>query len=212
MCPFCYIGKRRFEEALKQYPEKDAVAVEWKSFQLNPDMETDPTKNINQYLSEHRGIPVEQAKALNDRVTAMALDVGLEYDFDRAIVANSFDAHRLSHYAKKHGRQDAMEERLFRAYFTEGKNTADHETLVQLAEEIGLDSSEVRLMLAGREYADNVGRDIYEAHQVGAQGVPFFVFDSKYSVSGAQPTELFLQVLTRISSEGSQPPQGRLEE
>lgn len=199
MCPFCYIGKRRFEQALQQFPDKEHVEIEWKSFQLNPDMVTDPDKNINQFLAEHKGISIAQAKQMNDRVTDMAREVGLHYDFDKAIVANSFDAHRLSHFAKKQGKQDAIEERLFKAYFTEGKNTADHGMLIQLAEEAGLNPDETRMMLAGNEFADAVNNDIYQAHQVGARGVPFFVFDNKYAVSGAQPVEVFLQVLNKIA-------------
>lgn len=199
MCPFCYIGKRKFEQALEQFPGKASVKVEWKSFQLNPDMKTDPSMNINDYLAEHKGIPVARAKEMNEHVTAMAAEVGLTYDLGKAVVANSFDAHRLSHFAKKYGRQDAMEERLFKAYFTEGKNTADHETLVSLAVEAGLNAEEVRAMLTGTEFSDDVNRDIYEASQVGARGVPFFVFNNKFAVSGAQPSELFLQVLNKVS-------------
>ncbi|MDD8018479.1 MAG: DsbA family oxidoreductase [Bacteroidota bacterium] len=201
MCPFCYIGKRKFETALEQFPQKNNVEIEWKSFQLNPDMETDPKKNINEYLAEHKGIGIDQAKRMNDCVTAMAKEVGLRYDFDKAIVANSFDAHRLSHLAKKYGKQDAMEERLFKAYFTEGKNTADHETLIHLAEEIGLNADEVQTMLGGNDFSDAVNSDLYEAQQVGARGVPFFVFNNTYAVSGAQPTELFLSALTQSYGE-----------
>jgi predicted DsbA family dithiol-disulfide isomerase len=204
MCPFCYIGKRHFETALKDFSGKDSVTVTWKSFQLSPDMVTDPSKNINQYLAEHKGISLAQAKAMNDQVTAMAREAGLEYDFSRAVVANSFDAHRLSHFAKLHGVQDAVEERLFKAYFTEGKNTADHETLVQIAAESGLDAGAVRTMLAGDAFAEDVERDIYEAQQVGARGVPFFVFNNKYAISGAQPSHLFLQVLNKIADETKQ--------
>jgi predicted DsbA family dithiol-disulfide isomerase len=206
MCPFCYIGKRKFEAALEQFLHKNEIEVEWKSFQLNPDMKTDPSKNINEYLAEHKGISEYQAKQMNDRVTAMAAEVGLHYDFDKAIVANSFDAHRLSHYAKTQGKQDAMEERLFKAYFTEGKNTADHETLVHLAEEVGLKADDVRKMLSSNEFSDDVTKDIYEAQQVGARGVPFYVFDDSYVVSGAQPSKLFLQVLEKSYAEkaGSQ--------
>jgi len=199
MCPFCYIGKRNFELALKEFPQKEQVEIEWKSFQLNPAMVTDPSKNINEFLAEHKGISVAQAKQMNDRVTEMAREVGLHYDFDKAIVANSFDAHRLSHFAKKHGVQNAVEELLFKAYFTEGKNTADHEILIAIAVEAGLNSEEARTMLASNQFADDVNNDIYEAQQVGARGVPFFVFDYKYAVSGAQPSELFLQVLNRAS-------------
>ncbi len=201
MCPFCYIGKRKFERALEKFSAKEHVEIEWKSFQLNPDMKTDPTKNVNQFLAEHKGIPFSRAKQMNDRVTAMAQEVGLQYDFDKAIVANSFDAHRLSHFAKSHGKQDAMEERLFKAYFTEGKNTADHETLIGIAVEVGLNGDEVRAVLSGTEYTEAVNNDIDQAHRIGVHGVPFFVFNNTYAVSGAQPAEVFLQVLEKIYDE-----------
>lgn len=201
MCPFCYIGKRHFEKALEQFEGRADVSITWKSFQLNPNAVTDPNRSVNQYLADAKGISVEQAKQMNDRVTAMAAEAGLQYDFDKAIVANSFDAHRLSHLAKKEGKQDAMEERLFRAYFSEGLNTADHETLVRLAVEVGLDAQVVRTMLAGTDFADDVERDVYEAQQVGARGVPFFVFNNRYALSGAQPPQLFLQVLQKVAAD-----------
>lgn len=201
MCPFCYIGKRKFEQALREFPQRDNVEIEWKSFQLNPSMMTDPSRNISEFLAEHKGISIAQAKQMNDRVTAMANEVGLHYDFDKAIVANSFDAHRLTHFAKNHGVQNALEELLFKAYFTEGKNTADHETLIAIGVEAGLNSDEIRTMLASSQFTDDVNNDIYEARQVGARGVPFFVFDNTYAVSGAQPSELFLQVLNKVSNK-----------
>ncbi len=201
MCPFCYIGKRKFEHALNEFSHKDQVTIVWKSFQLNPAMKTDPSKNINDYLSEAKGWSLDQARQMNDRVTAMAGDVGLTYDFDKAIVANSFDAHRLIQLAKAHGLGDAAEERLFRAYFTEGRNTADHETLLELGTDIGLDASDVRQMLESNQYAEAVQRDIYEAQQVGARGVPFFVFNRRYAVSGAQQPETFLGALNTAWSE-----------
>ncbi len=201
MCPFCYIGKRRFEQALDQFPHKDEVEVEWKSFQLNPALKTDASKNINQYLAETKGWTLEYARQMNDYVTNMAIKVGLTYNMDKAIVANSFDAHRLSHLAKKYGKQDELGERLFRAYFTEGKNTADHATLVQLGVDIGLEAAEVQQMLDSKEYSDEVRRDSFEAQQVGVSGVPFFVLDNKYAVSGAQKSEMFLAGLQKAWEE-----------
>ncbi len=201
MCPFCYIGKRRFEKALEKFDGRNEVRVVWKSYQLNPDLITDPSRNINEYLAEHKGISLEEAKALNDRVTAMAREVGLIYDFDKTVVANSFDAHRLSHFAKRYGRQDAMEERLFRAYFTEGLNTADHGILTELATEVGLGPTEVGAVLASDEFGHEVEQDIYEAYQIGVQGVPFFLFEDKYAVSGAQSAERFVEVLDRLARE-----------
>jgi predicted DsbA family dithiol-disulfide isomerase len=146
MCPFCYIGKRRFELALEQFSHKNDIRVEWKSFQLNPAMKTEPGKSINEYLAEIKGWPIEQAKELNDQVTQMASDIGLQYDFDKAVVANSFDAHRLIQFAKVNSKGDIMEELLFNAYFTEGKNIADHSILAELANDAGMDKEAVLKM------------------------------------------------------------------
>lgn len=198
MCPFCYIGKRKFEIALNQFSGKDKVEIEWRSFQLNPDMKTDPDKSINEYLSESKGWTLDYTRKANEHVTAIAKQVGLIYNFDKAVVANSFDAHRLSHLAKKYGLQNQTEEKLFSAYFTEGKNTADHETLVQIGTESGLNEEEVRTMLKGKDFEDAVRQDIYYAQQLGINAVPFFLFDDKYAVTGAQESATFLKVLNTV--------------
>ncbi len=197
MCPFCYIGKRKFENALEKFSHKDEVEIVWKSFQLDPTIVTDPNTSIHEYLAERKGWTLQHAKEMNDYVTNLAKEVGLTYNFDKAVIANSFDAHRFSHFAKKHGLQDQAEERLFSAYFTEGKNTADHATLIQLGSEIGLDKAEVKKMLESNEFADEVNKDIYEARQVGARGVPFFVLSGKYAVSGAQDSAVFAKSLEK---------------
>jgi len=201
MCPWCYIGKRRFGAALDRFPEKHKVRVTWKSFQLNPGMKTDPDKSINAYLAEIKGWAIERAQQSNDYVTALAAKEGLTYRFDRAIVANSFDAHRLLQMAKAHDLGDAAEERLFHAYFTEGKNTADHATLVTLGAEIGLDRDEVAQMLRNNTFAAEVRQDVTEAQQLGIRGVPFYVIDRKYGISGAQETGVFLQALRTAFAE-----------
>lgn len=201
MCPFCYIGKRKFEQALSQFPHKEQINIVWKSFQLNPAMKTEPGKNINQYLAEVRGWSLAEAKRMNDHVTGMAREVGLTYDFDKAVVANSWDAHRLIQLAKQQGLGDAAEERLFRAYFTEGRDTSDHATLFELGTEIGLDAATVQQMLASNQFAEAVRQDVYEARQVGAQGVPFFVLNRRYAVSGAQQPETFLGALNAAWAE-----------
>ncbi|TAE25814.1 MAG: DsbA family oxidoreductase [Cytophagales bacterium] len=201
MCPFCYIGKRKFEAALDQFPHKDQINVIWKSFQLNPDMPTDPSRSVLDYLAEVKGIPLAQAEQMHDHVTAMAREVGLEYHFDKAVVANSFDAHRFIQLAKQHGLGDAAEERIFRAYFTEGRNTADHTTLTELGTEIGLDKIEVEKMLQTDAFTEAVEQDIYESRQIGVRGVPFFVINRKYAVSGAQPPETFLGALQTAWAE-----------
>ncbi|HVS93474.1 MAG TPA: DsbA family oxidoreductase [Mucilaginibacter sp.] len=201
MCPFCYIGKRRFESAMNQFGHKDQLEVEWKSFQLNPYMKTDPSVNINQYLAEAKGITADHARQLNDYVTGMAAKEGLKYDFDKAIVANSFDAHRLSRLAKRHGLSDEMEEALFKAYFTEGKNTDDKQTLVDLGAAVGLDRDEIIQMLESDAFADKVKHDIAEAQYLGIQGVPFFVLNNKYGISGAQEVPAFSETLEKAFSE-----------
>jgi predicted DsbA family dithiol-disulfide isomerase len=201
MCPFCYIGKRKFEKALAEFAHKDRVDVTWKSFQLDPNLKTDPNTNINKMLAERKGWTLEYAKEVNAYVTNLAKQVGLTYNFDKAIVANSFDAHRFSHLAKKHGLQDKAEEIIFSAYFTEGKNTADHATLIELGENIGLDTAETTRILASKEYSNDVLQDIGEAQEIGVNGVPFFVINRKYAISGAQESNMFLQALEKAWDE-----------
>ncbi len=197
MCPFCYIGKRRLEGALEQFPHKNDIDIEWKSFQLDPNTSSQPGKKTYDYLAERYGRDRNWAVEMHKNVSDQAKAVGLEYDFDKAIIANSFDAHRLSHLAKKYNLGNPLEELIFKAYFTEGKDVANHETLVELGKEVGLDETEIRTMLASDLYADAVRSDIAEAQQIGVKGVPFFVMDRKYAVSGAQPVEAFLQTLEK---------------
>ncbi|MDB5109762.1 MAG: DsbA family oxidoreductase [Mucilaginibacter sp.] len=201
MCPFCYIGKRRFENALQHFTHKNDVEIEWKSFQLNPNLKTDPAINITQYLADVKGWTTEYAQQLNDRVTEMAAGEGLTYDFEKAVVANSFDAHRLAHLAKKHGLGDQAEEALFKAYFTEGKNIADHGDLTELGMSIGLEENEIKHTLESDTYAGDVKHDIAEAGYLGISGVPFFVMNGKYAVSGAQMVPVFLETLEKSYSE-----------
>lgn len=200
MCPFCYIGKRKFEKALQQFEHKDEIEIIWKSFQLDPDLKTEG-KNVNEYLAERKGLSLYHAKQLNDRVTKIAAEVGLHYDFDKAVVANSFDAHRFVHLASKYDKGGLAEESLFRAYFTEGKNIAENKTLIALGVELGIDGTEVKAMLESDPLSNEVTNDIKEAEMLGISGVPFFVFNRKYGISGAQQTEIFLSALEKSFSE-----------
>jgi len=197
VCPFCYIGKRKFEAALSDFKHASDVEIIWKSYQLSPEMKTIPGKSIHQYLSEHKRISLSEATAMNSQVAGWAMQVGLQYHFDKAIPANTFRAHRFSHLAKQHGVQNEAEEKLFSAYFTEGKNIDDLETLVQIGTEIGMEASSVKEVLESDKYADAVRSDIQEAYSLGLRGVPFFVFDRKYSVSGAQDSKVFLTTLEK---------------
>ena len=201
MCPFCYIGKRKFEKALAQFPHKDKVNVIWKSFQLDPTTITDPTLNTIDNLAQKKGWSKEQANQTIAHVTGIAKQVGLDFHFEKAVVANSLDAHRLSHLAKKYGKQNELEEKLFSAYFIEGKNTADFNTLLQIATELGLDKTEVSALLKSNTYTNEVYHDIKQAQQIGVNGVPFFLLDNKYAVSGAQESETFLGALTKAYEE-----------
>lgn len=201
VCPFCYIGKRKFEHALEQFEHKDEIEIQWRSFELQPGLKTDGSKNQYEHLAESKGWTLDYSKKVHDHVTQSAKEVGLEYNFDIAVPANTFNAHRLSHLAAKHGLQGEAEERLFRAYFTEGRDIDDDETLVELGVEIGLPEAEIREMLQGDLYADEVKKDIAKARQVGVQGVPFFVLNNKYAVSGAQPSEVFLEALQKAYEE-----------
>jgi predicted DsbA family dithiol-disulfide isomerase len=204
MCPFCYIGKRRFEDALQNFEHKNDIEIEWKSFQLNPDLVTDPSINIDEYLAEKKGFTIEHAQQLNNHVTQMAAEGGLIYNLDKAVVANSFKAHRFSHLAKKHCLGIEAEEQLFKAYFTDSKNIDDNEILIELGKEIGLDAAEIKQVLESDAYADDVKHDIDSAQQLGIQGVPFFVLNNKYAISGAQAIPVFEQTLEKAFGEWKQ--------
>lgn len=201
MCPFCYIGKRKFELALTQYQENEKVDVIWKSFRLNPSLKTDPGKNTIQHLAEIKGWTLEHATEMNNYVTSMAKEVGLTYNLDKAIVANSLDAHRLSHLAKKYGRQNELEEILFAAYFTGGKNTADYEILTTIGIDAGLVQEDIKDMLQSDKFKEEVEQDENEATKLGIRSVPYFIFNRKYAISGAQPSNKFLEILQKIKEE-----------
>ncbi len=201
MCPFCYIGKRHLEAALQEFEHADKIEVVWHSYQLDPDAETVTDKDAYTYLAERKGQTVEWSKQAHQQVTDMAAKAGLKYDFDKVVIANSFDAHRLSHYAKEHGKGNEIEEQLFKAHFTDGKNIADHQVLAELAANVGLDKQDVLSVLATDKYADAVQKDIEIAAQMRVGGVPFFVLNKKYGVSGAQPSETFLQALNQAWKE-----------
>ena len=197
MCPFCYIGKRKLENALAAFDGKNKVEVSWRSYQLNPGMQYQEGLDIYTYLAEMKGRSREWAEQMHESVTQMAKEVGLDYHFEKVKIANSFDAHRVIQLAKKYNLTNEVEERFFKAYFTEGAIMSDHATLLQLAVEAGLKQEEVQAVLDSDEYALEVKADIAEAQQIGVRGVPFFVFNRKYAVSGAQDTQVFLETLKR---------------
>jgi predicted DsbA family dithiol-disulfide isomerase len=191
-CPFCYIGKRHLEEALRSFEHRGAVDLVWRSFQLSPDAPREVDANVHDVLARKYGRTREEARGINDRVTAMAAAAGLEYDLDRTRPTNTLDAHRLTHLAAAHGLADRAVERLMAAYLTEGAHLGDAGTLVRLGGEIGLDEREVAEALASDAYADAVLADADEAHRLGLNAVPAFVIDRSFLISGAQPAEAML--------------------
>jgi predicted DsbA family dithiol-disulfide isomerase len=200
-CPFCYIGKRKFEEALGDFPHKDKVNVVWKSFELDPNLETDTTLNALEHLAKVKGISIEQAKEMQQYVANAAADVDLRFNSHKTIVANSFNAHRLIQFAKTKGLGNEIEEALFIAYFIEGKNIDDSETLISIGASIGLDELELTEAINSSAFSDEVKQDEKQAQSLGINGVPFFVMNNKYAISGAQSPEIFLQVLEKSWKE-----------
>lgn len=194
-CPWCYIGKRRLEAALSRFGHAAEVNITWRSFELDPDAPAERPGNAAVMLSEKYGVSLDRAREMEENVSRLAAEDGLAYDLEHARIGSSFDAHRLVHLAKRDGLQDAMKERLFRARFSEGKLISDLETLVQLATEVGLDGAEVRAMLAADGFSSDVREDEAEARQLGISGVPMFVVDRAYGMSGAQPAEQLLALL-----------------
>jgi predicted DsbA family dithiol-disulfide isomerase len=195
VCPWCYIGKRRLERALAQFEHADEVEVVWRSFQLDPTFPAGVRQPVPQMLAEKIGGTLEQVRQMNARVTALAAEEGLEYRLEQATMVNTFDAHRLTHLAKAHGKGDAAHERLLRAQLVEAQVLDDADTLVRLGVEIGLPEEETRRVVAGDDYAQQVRDDFAAARTLGVRGVPFFALNRAFAVSGAQPVETFVSAL-----------------
>jgi predicted DsbA family dithiol-disulfide isomerase len=200
VCPWCYVGKRRLESALAEF--EHPVEVTWRSFELDPSAPRVRDLPTAEHLATKYGMSVEQAQASQAQLTELAAADGLEYHLDRTRGGNSFDAHRMIHLAAAHGLQDAAKERLMRAYFTESEPIGDPDTLVRLIAELGIDPDEARAVLESDAYADAVRAEEELAHRIGIQGVPFFVLNRRYGVSGAQPAELLLQALQKAWDDG----------
>lgn len=202
MCPFCYIGKRRLEEALTLFEHKNSVAIEWKSFELDASFVPTPEDNLIEHLVEKYRKDSDWAQNMLDNMTQNAKTAGLDFQFKKAILANSHNAHRLLHLAKKHHLADELKESLLKAYLTDGKDLNDLNTLSELGIQTGLEASAVAQVLNSNDFSQDVKQDIQEANSIGVQGVPFFVFENKYAISGAQPTTAFLQTLEKVWQEG----------
>ena len=195
VCPWCYIGERRFKKALARFDHSDEVEVVWRSFQLHPEHPKGVREPFEESLAAKIGGTVDEVRAMNDHVKTLAAAEGLEYDFERYTLVNTFDAHRLTHLAKSHGLGAELHERFLRAQLIEGKVLDDADTLVRLSAEVGVPEDDARRVLEGDDYTADVDEEIRELRALGGNGVPFFVIDRRYGVSGAQSTEVFLRAL-----------------
>lgn len=201
MYPFCYIGKKNFEQALENLPFKDDVEVEWKSFQLDPALRPSETKTTAEYFREKKGFPEEQAKQMTNQVINMGKTSGINFNFEKALITNTFLAHKILHVAKKYNKSSEMEEELFKAHFLDGKNVGDIETLVSLAVSLGINGEEAKNSLESENFDYEISQDILEAKNNGISGVPFFILNGKYGVSGAQPVDFFRNALMQTYEE-----------
>jgi predicted DsbA family dithiol-disulfide isomerase len=201
VCPWCYIGKRRFEAALERFEHRDEVSVLWRSFELDPDAPIMPEGGATERLAAKYGMSLERAQAMHVRMTELAAQDGLEYHLDEARGGNTFAAHRMIHEAAVHGHQADAQERLMRAYFSEGEPISDPETLARLIADVGVDPAAARAVAFSDRHGDAVREDELLAQRLGIQGVPFFVLGRRYGVSGAQPAEVLLEALERAWSE-----------
>jgi predicted DsbA family dithiol-disulfide isomerase len=201
VCPFCYLGKRKFENTLEQFESKDKVHVIWKSFQLNPGVTTDPEMSVYTYLSQAKGITESVARQMTQQIKERGEEVGINYDFDSTRVNNTYLAHCFLHFALEKNKQNEAKEKLLNAYFEKGENVDDLDLLVRLGNELGFNEQEVRGNLQSDKYRHAVKKDMELGAKFGIRGVPFFVFDRKYAVSGAQETPVFLQTLVKAFDE-----------
>ena len=195
VCPFCYIGKRKFDKALEQFEHRENVEVVWRSFQLFPYYEQKPGSDFYEEVGKLKGINRERSVLLHGQVTQAAKDAGLAYNFGKITLPNTFDAHRFTHFAKQNNLQNEAEERLFSAYFTEGKNINDMDVLSQLGEEIGLSMEETKEVLYSSQFTNEVKKDIETAQLLGISGIPHFRIDGEFYISGAQDVSSFLDTL-----------------
>ncbi len=201
VCPFCYIGKRKLEEAMATTGLAENIDIQFKAYQLDPNTPAVSDKTTYEMLAEKYRTTPEGAKQMTQSVQQQAQTVGLEYDFDRIKPTNTFDAHRLAKWAEVQGKPAEVSERLLKAYFIEAQTIGQHEVLLNIAEELGLDRMQAAEILSSNAYASEVSQDIQEGMSIGVQGVPFFVINRKYAISGAQPSEIFAEALRKVAEE-----------
>ena len=202
-CPFCFVGKKKFEKALEKFPHSEKLEITWHSFQLDPQLITQPDVNPYEYFAKAKGITIERAKAMHEGAAMAGKEAGIDFNFDDSKVANSYKAHLLIQLSKTKNLANEMEEALFEAQFLDGKNIDDNDTLIQLAKSIGIAEDEAKNALKSDELGYLVKQDMQLASQLGINAVPFFVINDKYGISGAQQPELFLEALEKTWEEFS---------
>lgn len=200
-CPFCYIGKHKFENALREFPHNDKIKIVWHSFELDPTIKTQPKVKTLDHMVENKGLSKAQIEPMLDKAVEMGNKTGLTLDFHNAVVANSFKAHRLIQMSKTKNLGNELEEALFKAHFEEGRNIDDTLTLTAIGKSVGLEEKEVEQVLTSDKYTKEVKQDKKDAARIGINGVPFFVFNKKYAVSGAQSVEAFSEILHKSWKE-----------
>lgn len=203
VCPFCYVGIHRLLLAIEQLPFHENIYIEFKSYELNPNVEKNDMQNVYELLSNRYHLTTEKAQKLYADIEAQAAEIGLECNLDSIQYLNTFDAHRLTKYAAKHSKGNVMAESLLKAYFTESENISDHATLIRISQEIGLNPNQVEDILQTCKYTKSVRLDEEQAQEMGIQTVPFFVFNEKYAISGAQSVNVFISAITQVWQEES---------
>jgi|TARA_B110000879_G_scaffold96572_1_gene131771 predicted DsbA family dithiol-disulfide isomerase len=201
VCPFCFVGKRKLEQAIKNQNAEDKVEIIWHSFQLDPDFPKDKAYPSAQYLSERKGYPIDQVKAMSNQLAENGKGYGIDFKFDKALTFNTFNAHRLIQWSKTENKSDALKEALMVAYFTNGTNLTEEENLLAVVKSVGLSAEKAKSILASDEYSEEVRMDIYQAHQLNVRGVPYFLINEKTAISGAQADEVFESALKAELSE-----------
>lgn len=202
-CPFCYIGKTIFEQALNNFKDKDKIEVIYKAYQLSPDAPFETTEDSYTIFSRMKGVSLNQTKQMFMQTVERAKQVGLVYDYDNMKMTNTFKAHRLAKWARTFGKESVLSTKLFDAYFTKGLNIHDDKVLLDIVNTLGLDVHEAKVVLESNQFHDEVAKEIEEAQSIGVRGVPFFVLDRKYAVSGAQPIEMFIQAIEQAYKEAN---------
>jgi predicted DsbA family dithiol-disulfide isomerase len=203
VCPFCYLGKKKLEQAISHLQAEDQVEIVWHSFQLDPGFPKGISMPSQQYLAERKGYPLDQLQAVSAQLAQQGRGYGIDFQFDKALTFNTWDAHRLIQWAKPQGQATALKEALMRSYFSGSKDLSDHQNLLKVVAELGLDASQAKAVLQGDAFNEQVQQDINRSRQLGIQGVPFFLIDGKKAISGAQPDAVFQQALSEaLKGEG----------